>query len=90
MKLDRAEMILKATSTRFLADAVLNLHLSICHSVAYERATSNRERIKQAWYAMYHQLLALEADAGARMCDIESDEMHKFMHLFFATNSATE
>ena len=85
---DRAELLLKATATHFLHLAVSNLHLSLRHAVAFERTTSERIRQEQAHHAAYRQLMALEADEAARKCGIESDEMHRFMHLFFATDAS--
>lgn len=86
MKVDRAELILKALATQYLSIAVQNLHLSIRHSVAFEKSTTDGQKEVHAQHASYHQFLALEADEIARMSGIESDEMNKFMHTFFATN----
>ena len=86
MKLDRSELLLKTTATHFLTIAVKSLHLSLRAAVAFERASDERIKEEQAQQAAYFQLLALQADEAARMCGIESDEMHKFMHSFFATN----
>jgi hypothetical protein len=86
MKLDRSELLLKTTATHFLTVAVKSLHLSLRAAVAFERTSNETIKEEQAQQAAYFQLLALQADESARMCGIESDEMHKFMHLFFATN----
>lgn len=87
---DRSEMLLKATATHFLHNAVSNLHLSLRHAVAFEKSTTEGKRAVHAHHAAYHQIMALEADEAARMCGIDSDDMNKFMHLFFATDRMKE
>lgn len=83
---DHAEMLLKAVATQYLAIATANLHQSIRCAVAFERASDKRIKEEQAQHAAYFQFLALQADEIAREAHIDSNEMHKFMHLFFATN----
>lgn len=82
---DRAEMLLKAVATHYLAIATANLAQSMKCAVAFERASDKRIKEEQAQHAAYHQFLALQADEIAREVQIDSDEMHRFMHLFFAT-----
>lgn len=77
-------LLLKTTSTHFLHVAVGNLNLSMHHAVAFQRSRTDKQRELHAHHAAYHQLMALQADEAARMSGIESDEMHDFMHLFFA------
>jgi hypothetical protein len=86
MILDRSEFILKALATQYLSFAVQNLHLSIRSAVGFEKSTTDRERNVHAQHALYHQFLALEADEIARMSGIDTDDMNKFMHQFFATD----
>lgn len=82
---DRAELLLKLTATHFLHLAVSNLHLSLKYAAEFESTRHESVREVKAQYAAYHQFAALEWDEKARACGIDSDEMHKFMHAFFAT-----
>jgi len=79
-------ILLKARATHFLNVATANLHMALRHAVAFEKSSTESKRIVHAQHAAYRQIMALEADEAARALQIESDEMHKFMHSFFATN----
>lgn len=86
MKLDKSELLLKATATHCLLQAVANLNASLNCACQFENTRHESVKKLKAQYAAYHQFEALMWDEAARSCGIEEDEMHKFMHLFFATN----
>jgi hypothetical protein len=79
----KSELLLKATAVHFLHEAVGHLNLSLRYAVAFENTKEITAKENHEQFAVYHQLMALEADEKARMCHIESDEMMKFMRLFF-------
>jgi hypothetical protein len=83
---DKAELLLKATAVHCLLNAVANMNASLNCAVEFERTRHESIRKQKAQYAAYHQFEALIWDEAARSCGIESDEMHRFMHLFFATD----
>lgn len=86
----KSELLLKATAAHFLHESVGHLNLSLRYAVAFENTKEITAKENHEQYAVYHQLMALEADEKARMCQIESDEMMQFMYSFFSKPSVRQ
>ena len=86
MKLDRSELLLKATAINFLHQSIAHFDGSLRHAVAFEGSTTKEDKEIHAQHAANHQFEALLNDQFARESGIDSYEMMKFMRLFFATD----
>ena len=86
MKLDRSELLLKATAINFVYRAVAHFDGSLRHAVAFEGSTTKEDQEIHAQHAANHQFEALLADEAARMCGAESDSINRFTRMFFATD----
>lgn len=69
-----------------LSQSTKSMALSLSYAVKYESCTDEKEQERLATQAMFFQFLALAQDDFARSIGIDSEEMHKFIRLFYAAD----